>query len=120
MATAAKPSAIPAEEMAELQKAVQDVVNGVRDPEKMRQAAEEMEQLANALLGTSVTNRDEAYGALMRSIMQLPDYLERLQSGHRDIPMVLLPLLNDLRGARGETLWSPRSRTTRTSSGKPR
>jgi chemotaxis protein histidine kinase CheA len=64
--------------------------------------AEEMEQLANALLGTSVTNREEAYGALMRSIMQLPDYLERLQSGHKDIPMVLLPLLNDLRGARGE------------------
>ena len=64
--------------------------------------AEEMEQLANALLGTSVANRDEAYGALMRSIMQLPDYLERLQSGHKDIPMVLLPLLNDLRGARGE------------------
>ncbi len=64
--------------------------------------AEEMEQLANALLGTSVANREEAYGALMRSIMQLPDYLERLQSGHKDIPMVLLPLLNDLRGARGE------------------
>ena len=64
--------------------------------------AEEMEQLANALLGEGVTNREEAYGALMRSIMQLPDYLERLQSGHKDIPMVLLPLLNDLRGARGE------------------
>ncbi|MEO8743494.1 MAG: Hpt domain-containing protein, partial [Lysobacteraceae bacterium] len=64
--------------------------------------AEEMEQLAKALLGTSVENRDDAYGALMRSIMQLPDYLERLQSGHKDIPMVLLPLLNDLRGARGE------------------
>ncbi|HEY2344451.1 MAG TPA: Hpt domain-containing protein [Xanthomonadaceae bacterium] len=64
--------------------------------------AEEMEQLAHALLGDSVANRDEAYGALIRSIMQLPDYLERLQSGHKDIPMVLLPLLNDLRGARGE------------------
>jgi len=68
--------------------------------------AEEMEQLANALLGTSVANREEAYGALMRSIMQLPDYLERLQSGHKDIPMVLLPLLNDLRGARGEKVVS--------------
>src|SRR5437868_2693400 len=66
--------------------------------------AEEMEQLANALLGTSISNKDEAFGALMRSIMQLPDYLERLQSGHRDIPMVLLPLLNDLRGARGEKI----------------
>src|SRR5690606_29610672 len=29
-------------------------------------------------------------------------YLERLQSGHREIPIVLLPLLNELRAARGE------------------
>ncbi|MEP6940835.1 MAG: Hpt domain-containing protein, partial [Rudaea sp.] len=35
---------------------------------------------------------------------QLPDYLERLQSGHKDIPIILLPLLNDLRAARGEKL----------------
>jgi chemosensory pili system protein ChpA (sensor histidine kinase/response regulator) len=39
--------------------------------------------------------------ALMRGVVQLPDYLERLQGGHRDIPIVLLPLLNDLRTARG-------------------
>ena len=64
--------------------------------------AEEMEHLAQALLERSVENRDEAYGALMRGTMQLPDYLERLQSGHKDIPVVLLPLLNDLRAARGE------------------
>ena len=65
--------------------------------------AEEMEHLANALLEDKVSNRDEAYGALMRSIMQLPDYLERLQSGHKEIPMVLLPVLNELRAARGES-----------------
>ncbi|MEO5596789.1 MAG: Hpt domain-containing protein, partial [Lysobacteraceae bacterium] len=64
--------------------------------------AEEMEQLAQALLEMRVEDRDEAYGALMRGTMQLPDYLERLQSGHKDIPVVLLPLLNDLRSARGE------------------
>ena len=40
----------------------------------------------------------------MRGIVQLPDYLERLQSGHKDIPIVLLPLLNDLRATRGEKL----------------
>jgi hypothetical protein len=33
---------------------------------------------------------------LMRGMVQLPDYLERLQSGAKDIPIVLLPLLNDL------------------------
>ncbi|MEW2973006.1 hypothetical protein AB1A96_13830, partial [Pseudomonas juntendi] len=32
----------------------------------------------------------------------LPDYLERLQNGHRDIPIVLMPLLNEIRAARGE------------------
>src|SRR5690606_6294112 len=35
-------------------------------------------------------------------VVLLPDYLERLQSGHKDIPIVLLPLLNELRAARGE------------------
>ena len=64
---------------------------------------EEMEHLAAALLdGGAIADRDEAYGVLMRGIMQLPDYLERLQTGHKDIPIVLLPLLNDLRAARGE------------------
>ncbi|PKM08552.1 MAG: hybrid sensor histidine kinase/response regulator [Gammaproteobacteria bacterium HGW-Gammaproteobacteria-4] len=64
--------------------------------------AEEMEQLALSLLESSVTERDEAFTVLMRGIVQLPDYLERLQSGLKDIPVVLLPLLNELRAARGE------------------
>ena len=64
--------------------------------------AEEMERLAGALLENDVAERDEAYAILMRGIMQLPDYLERLQTGHKDVPIVLLPLLNDLRAARGE------------------
>ncbi|HRN58624.1 MAG TPA: Hpt domain-containing protein [Chiayiivirga sp.] len=63
---------------------------------------EEMESLAGALLDGQIADRDEAYSVLMRGIMQLPDYLERLQTGHKDIPIVLLPLLNDLRTARGE------------------
>ncbi|WP_395787800.1 Hpt domain-containing protein [Aquimonas sp.] len=63
---------------------------------------EEMEQLAIALQNRQVAALDEAYAVLMRGIVQLPDYLERLQTGLKDIPIVLLPLLNDLRGARGE------------------
>src|SRR3546814_12508947 len=39
----------------------------------------------------------------MRGVVLLPDYLERLQSGHKDIPIVLLPLLNELRAARGDS-----------------
>ena len=63
--------------------------------------AEELELLARALQDGSVVDRDEACGTLMRGTVLLPDYLERLQGGHRDIPIVLLPLLNDIRTARG-------------------
>ncbi|HEU4774602.1 MAG TPA: Hpt domain-containing protein, partial [Lysobacter sp.] len=64
--------------------------------------AEEMERLALGLLHGEITDRDEACAMLMRGAVQLPDYLERLQGGHRDIPIVLLPLLNELRATRGE------------------
>jgi len=64
--------------------------------------AEEMEQLAQALQEARVSERDEACATLMRGVVLLPDYLERLQGGHKDIPIVLLPLLNSLREARGE------------------
>ncbi|MEP6899974.1 MAG: Hpt domain-containing protein [Rhodanobacter sp.] len=60
----------------------------------------EMETLSTALLEDQITYREEAYASLMRGMMQLPDYLERLSSGHRDVPVVLLPLLNDLRASR--------------------
>ncbi len=63
---------------------------------------EEMETLAISLLEDHVADREEAYAALMRGLMQLPDYLERLSGGHRDVPVVLLPLLNDLRSSRGQ------------------
>ncbi|WP_201313668.1 Hpt domain-containing protein [Dyella sp. EPa41] len=63
---------------------------------------EEMETLSISLLEDHVADREEAYAALMRGLMQLPDYLERLSGGHRDVPVVLLPLLNDLRSSRGQ------------------
>ncbi|MEG3193045.1 Hpt domain-containing protein, partial [Lysobacter sp. D1-1-M9] len=65
--------------------------------------AEEMERLALALQHGEVGGRDDACAVLMRGVVQLPDYLERLQGGHRDIPIVLLPLLNELRATRGES-----------------
>ncbi|HET8819716.1 MAG TPA: Hpt domain-containing protein, partial [Xanthomonadaceae bacterium] len=64
--------------------------------------AEEMERLARAVADGAVPDRDDACAALMRGVVLLPDYLERLQGGHKDIPIVLLPLLNELRAARGE------------------
>ncbi len=68
--------------------------------------AEEMELIVAALNDGMVAGRDDANEVLMRAILQLPDYLERLLVGHKDIPLVLMPLLNDLRAARGQNLLS--------------
>ena len=68
--------------------------------------AEETELTAKAILENTVDNRADAYDVLMRGMLQLPDYLENLQSGHRDTPMVLLPLMNDMRAIRKESLLS--------------
>ncbi|MGH8194010.1 MAG: Hpt domain-containing protein [Woeseiaceae bacterium] len=50
--------------------------------------------------------RDDGLDALTRSMVQLPIYIERLLGGGRDIALVLLPMLNDLRAARGQPLLS--------------
>jgi chemosensory pili system protein ChpA (sensor histidine kinase/response regulator) len=70
--------------------------------------AEEMEQLALHLHRGVTTGQspEEGLDALSRAIVQLPPYLERVATGGRDIPLVLLPLLNDLRAARGSALLS--------------
>ena len=68
--------------------------------------AEEMELVVEALLSNTVGQKQEAYELIMRAVLQLPDYLERLISGGRDMPLVLLPLLNDLRAIRGQKLLS--------------
>ncbi|NBF05440.1 response regulator [Pseudomonas sp. Fl5BN2] len=71
--------------------------------------AEEMEKLALALQEQRVAQRDEALRLLRQAISQLPQYLDRVQSARRDLPLVVLPLLNDLRSARGESLLSETS-----------
>src|SRR5256886_1446236 len=48
----------------------------------------------------------ESLDALMRAMVQLPSYLERVLAGGRDLALVLLPLLNDLRAVRGNALLS--------------
>jgi chemosensory pili system protein ChpA (sensor histidine kinase/response regulator) len=70
--------------------------------------AEEMEQAVNYLVETFAEKRHLAEGldALMRAMVQLPTYLERVLGGGRDMALVLLPLLNDLRATRGSPLLS--------------
>lgn len=71
--------------------------------------AEEMEYLTQALIDGKASSQSEALEVLMQAILQLPAYLERIQSARRDLPLVVLPLLNDLRTARGEKLLSETS-----------
>ncbi|UCC15377.1 MAG: Hpt domain-containing protein [Gammaproteobacteria bacterium] len=70
--------------------------------------ADEMEQVANCLVEdpTNAQRRAEGLDALTRAMVQLPAYMDRVISGGADIPLVLLPLLNDLRAARGQPLLS--------------
>src|SRR5690606_37932367 len=68
--------------------------------------AEEMEKLAQALMHGTCSRESEALEVLMQAILQMPVYLDRVQTGRRDLPLLLLPLLNDMRTARGEKLLS--------------
>jgi chemosensory pili system protein ChpA (sensor histidine kinase/response regulator) len=70
--------------------------------------AEEMEHVTRYLLNAGGDQKRQGDGldALMRAMVQLPTYLERVLSGGRDLALVLLPLLNDLRSVRGSPLLS--------------
>ena len=70
--------------------------------------AEEMEQVARYVdVHTREGQLDsDGLDALIRAMEQLPAYVERVASGGRDVPLALLPLLNDLRAVRGSALLS--------------
>ncbi|MDF0733937.1 Hpt domain-containing protein [Pseudomonas entomophila] len=63
--------------------------------------AEELELLGRAMADGQVSPRGDCLGALFRGLEQLPPYLERLRGARHDLPLVVLPLLNQLRGCRG-------------------
>ncbi len=62
--------------------------------------AEEMQRLLERLVAHSLANPDEAAEALMLALIQLPHYLDRVESGHPESPVSLLPSINDLRVSR--------------------
>ncbi|HET7176947.1 MAG TPA: Hpt domain-containing protein, partial [Gammaproteobacteria bacterium] len=68
--------------------------------------AEEMESVVRGFDSGEVQRSDAAFEVLMRAMLQLPDYLERVIGGRRDMPLALLSLLNDLRTVRGQPLLS--------------
>jgi len=71
--------------------------------------AEETEALALAVQQGRVVDLPEALQLLRQALGQMPLYLDRVHSARRDLPLVVLPLLNDLRSARGESLLSETS-----------
>ncbi|MGH8501507.1 MAG: Hpt domain-containing protein [Gammaproteobacteria bacterium] len=97
-----------ASSLTQVQEALRQVVGTLQMVELYGAAmlAQEMEALTRALIDDSIRGRDEAFEVLLRAILQLPDYLEHVQLGNRDMPIVLLPLLNDLRTARDASLLS--------------
>ncbi|WP_444995634.1 Hpt domain-containing protein [Aliikangiella sp. IMCC44359] len=59
----------------------------------------EMEKLAEKMATDSAFAVEAVFEVLMRALLQIPGYLERVEDGQKDIPVVLLPLINELRSA---------------------
>jgi len=64
--------------------------------------AEEMELLAQSMMDKTVGNMPDAQEVLMRSLLQLPIYLDHVKVYRDDSARTILPLLNDLRAVRNE------------------
>ena len=100
------------EEDAELLERVRerlDVIQGVLMMIEQYGAAmltEEMVALVGFIRENPQEKGEQALEVMLRAVLQLPDYLEHIQSGHRDIPIAILPLLNDIRAVRNQDLFS--------------
>ncbi len=64
----------------------------------------EAETLNKELRDNTILRRGEALDVLAEALIQLDSYLNRLLDGEPDIPMVLLPVLNDIRTVRNQRL----------------
>jgi len=67
---------------------------------------EEMESLCDFIIENKQEQGDQALEVMLRAVLQLPDYLEHIQSGHKDIPIAILPLLNDIRAVKNQDMFS--------------
>ena len=86
-----------------------DVIQGVLVMIEQYGAAmltEEMVSLADFIIDNKQQKGEQALEIMLRAVLQLPDYLEHIQSGHRDIPIAILPILNDIRAVRDQDLFS--------------
>jgi len=67
---------------------------------------DEMIAVGGHMLHNGNANCHESLNALTDAIIVLPSYLDRLQAGHEDLPILLLPTLNELRATYDEALLS--------------
>lgn len=109
-------------EDSELLKNCQSVLRQVHGTLKMVQLegasvlVGEMDSLLDALIHSTddKIEREAAFEALMRAMLQFPGYFTRIQSGQVDAAVIFLPLVNELRGAHGlaallpESLFTPK------------
>jgi hypothetical protein len=66
----------------------------------------ELVHLLDALIQGRVDNLRGAQDAIAEGLLQLSEYLKHLQEGYADLPMIVLPTLNNLRAARDADLLS--------------
>lgn len=89
----------------ELQKSI-DELNQARGTFKMIEVKgaslllEEMLALANEMLGQNVADDDKRISVFSHALFTLARYLEYLEVKRQELPVLLLPIINDLRGAR--------------------
>jgi len=67
---------------------------------------DEMIAVGGHMLHNGQALQDEPLAALTDAVIVLPSYLDRLQAGHEDLPILLLPTLNELRATYDESLLS--------------
>jgi len=67
---------------------------------------EEMLSLVDFIIEHKKERSNQTLEILLRAVLQLPDYLEHIQAGHRDIPIAILPMLNDIRSVKNQDLFS--------------
>lgn len=66
----------------------------------------EMVHVVEGVIEGDFERPEEANKALMFAAANLPGYVQRISLGGRDIPLALMPVLNDLRAVRGAPLFS--------------
>ncbi len=68
--------------------------------------ANEASAVLQKLIDAEIENIEGAQDVVSRAIVRLGDYLEHVEAGNKDVPLVLMPLLNDMRASRGAALLS--------------